>query len=80
MEVADFLPLLQVISLLGCLYSTRIPPNKKYLKIFFAITILFALADDDIFAAEDNETDSSDDSSTADYSPNSKKVSPLHRM
>lgn len=38
--MTDFFAFITVISLLGCLYSTKIKPNKKHLKICIAITTL----------------------------------------
>lgn len=77
--MTDFFAFITVISLLGCLYSTKIKPNKKHLKICIAITTLslilsFASANTTNTDHVDSDTESSlvadsdpaDDESTGD--------------
>lgn len=62
--MTDFFAFITVISLLGCLYSTKIKPNKKHLKICIAITTLslilsFVSANTTNTAHVDSDTESS---------------------
>ena len=62
--MTDFFAFITVISLLGCLYSTKIKPNKKHLKICIAIATLslilsFTSANTTNTAHIDSDTDSS---------------------
>lgn len=77
--MTDFFAFITVISLLGCLYSTKIKPNKKHLKICIAIATLSLIlsftsanttntdhVDSDTESSLVADSDSDDDKSTDD--------------